>query len=799
MKMIALFPLILWAFVLFPSGCGVDLDVRPVSVRILDADGAGPPPFIAILEQSDGELARVSCPSTDVPSDDLFCTATGLTLRAKSATARLTIKAPGYAFLTQVISRGAPPKDGLRWALERLPAPTLTEDYATGFGSTTGLADFETLGYPAATELGPAVVVKFYIDDVAGAPTVYFQNTLLHPIHYDFVRNVLGRAISPSEFFRQTYHGPDRTAMAGSILYYPELATRSAFLGAPTTAPFVVTFFPSDDITPEQVRTAHRLIEERLACAALSGGDRRVAYVPAGEVQEVAAMGERAEFAARDAAWLVRSELYGNMSQQLLNPGLAYGTLRLLTPEQLETTVVSFTDILLLTRLPNNLPVVGGTITEELQTPLAHVNVAARNRGTPNMALLSASSDARIAPYLGKLVRFEIKNGEFTLAETTLAEAEAFWESQHGDPLVPVFDLDRSGLPRFTELAFSDSVSVGVKAANLAVLRQIVPDATSDGFAVPFRYYHEFTLTARVDPPGCDAAQVACLASGRATAACAQAQQKCLAAADPAINLDAYLRLILDDPSFKSDAQLRDAVLDGVRFLFTESAVDPAFGAVLDIRVAELFGTAKVKLRSSTNSEDLPNFSGAGLYSSHGAWASGEKAASRVIREVWASVWNRDAFEERAFWNIDHLAVKMGVAVNIAFTDEAANGVIITQNIADPTVAGMYVNAQLGELSVTNPEGGVLPEVFSIIPNPEGGVQASYLNYSSLSPDHPILTPEEVLALYTVSEIAHEHFSGLYGRDPAIFALDMEFKFWGQPRRVYLKQARPYVQSSLSK
>ena len=58
--------------------------------------------------------------------------------------------------------------------------------------------------------------------------------------------------------------------------------------------------------------------------------------------------------------------------------------------------------------------------------------------------------------------------------------------------------------------------------------------------------------------------------------------------------------------------------------------------------------------------------------------------ASEEVRKVWASVWNWRAFEERAFWNIDHRAVRMGVAVHQAFPDEQVNGVMITRNIADP-------------------------------------------------------------------------------------------------------------------
>ena len=49
--------------------------------------------------------------------------------------------------------------------------------------------------------------------------------------------------------------------------------------------------------------------------------------------------------------------------------------------------------IVLTDDVPNDIPFVGGLITEAFQTPLAHVNVLSQNRGTPNAALLNARQD----------------------------------------------------------------------------------------------------------------------------------------------------------------------------------------------------------------------------------------------------------------------------------------------------------------------------------------------------------------------------------------------------------------------
>ncbi|HOU94392.1 MAG TPA: PEP/pyruvate-binding domain-containing protein, partial [Polyangiaceae bacterium] len=72
----------------------------------------------------------------------------------------------------------------------------------------------------------------------------------------------------------------------------------------------------------------------------------------------------------------------------------------------------------------------------------------------------------------------------------------------------------------------------------------------------------------------------------------------------------------------------------------------------LDARVAELFADQNVKLRSSTNVEDLADFNGAGLYESYRAAAAGDERASSVVRKVWASAFGFAAYEERAWWNV---------------------------------------------------------------------------------------------------------------------------------------------------
>jgi hypothetical protein len=765
----------------------------PVRVDIIAGGERLAGDFVAIVALADGEIRAADCPSG--PTGGMACTKQGVRLDGVSGEIDITVKARGFHFSTRSFSLRDLSREGetrvARLSLTPLPPFEKNEHYATGLAPGDGPEAFRELATEMDTELGPARVVKFNILDIADEPRVYFQNTRLHPLHYDFIRTVLGVPMTLSEYESSTYRGEDRTAMAGTVIHYPALEAPGDTPGIDLASPVVVTFFPSDDLTPAQALFAHRLIEERAGFAGLSGGVERVVYLPAGEVQQEQAEDAADAFARQGAAWVKREELYGSTSLQILNRGTAYGTLRHVTAGQLETMVVSFTDILVLERLPNFLPVVAGTITEELQTPLAHVNVAARTRGTPNIALPGASKKPEVEPLLGELVRFEVGDGAFRLEKVGLEEAREFWEGRNPEPMVPEYDDTMQGLPSFEELSFTDAASVGAKAANLAELSRVLGEQAPRGFAVPFSHYDQFMRDNLVDESSCSGARESCVRLGRPREACDRARQLCVGAGDGETLREHVARLLKDD-DFAGDTGVREAALFGVRTFIENGAVDPDFATRLGVRVSEIFGNRRVRIRSSTNAEDLPGFTGAGLYESVSAYASGSEAAPERIREVWASVWSWRAFEERAYWNMDHLAVRMGCAVNQAFGEEAANGVLVTQNIADPTVEGMYVNVQLGEVSVTNPDNGALPEVFSIIAAPDG-VQVARQRFSSLSPDEPILSVAEIGTLFYAAHEVRDHFAGLYGRSPNALALDLEFKLTNPDRSLVIKQARPYA------
>lgn len=684
---------------------------------------------------------------------------------------------------------------------DTLPEPNpvfiQNENEYTGFYKEDGYAAFRKLAYTSKTEMGSSYLVKFVITGFdTDSPEVHFMNTKAYPIHYDFAEIILHDTRTVFEFESETYFTTEKNTVAGTLAYYASVDSMIA-----------LTFFPTDYITPEQVATVYKLIEERMLFLSPGASKNCLFYMPAGANAEEAAAEYAAEFKAANIPVYTHAQLFGDIPFLIMNTGTAYGTLRKLTAAELDTAIVSSHDILILETLPAEIPLVAATISKDAQTPLSHVNLAAKARKTPNIAFNGNELPDSLLAFCGKLVKLEVKSNSYTVVEATLGEAKAFWNTSVRDPVTLTYDLTDTGFIDFADLDFNSAKSVGVKAANLAELHKLLPDNSPDGFAVPFYHYSHFMDYAQVTEELCERSFADCGTEGRSSEICTQVKSACDQAlqqepegTEPAevtgtTSLRSYIASIVNREDFAADTRLREAMLDNIRYMFKHIPVEKSFGEALDAKVRGLYGEAGVRLRSSTNSEDLSDFNGAGLYKSVKATTREKDLPSDEIRKVWASVWSFKVFEERSLWNIDHFSVQMAVAVHESYPDEVANGVIITQNIADYSVAGIYANIQVGETSVTNPEGGELPEIISIIPSPppQRGVQSVLLQHSTLCPDSLILNSGEIYVLYRTVKLIQDHFASLYKKNADALALDIEFKVMGEDRRMVFKQVRPCV------
>ena len=145
-------------------------------------------------------------------------------------------------------------------------------------------------------------------------------------------------------------------------------------------------------------------------------------------------------------------------------------------------------------------------------------------------------------------------------------------------------------------------------------------------------------------------------------------------------------------------------------------------------------GLNRLKLRSSANAEDIPNFDGAGLYTSFSARLDRDdrpdgscdieedndgdlrmspRTVNCALKGVYASLWNQRAVEERNFARLDHGTAAMGIAIVPRYAWQspiAANSVAITRVLNTGAVSGYTFSTQEGNTLVTNPPAGTISE-----------------------------------------------------------------------------------------
>jgi hypothetical protein len=456
-------------------------------------------------------------------------------------------------------------------------------------------------------------------------------------------------------------------------------------------------------------------------------------------------------------------EVFGAQIYQPLNRGVGYGVLRFRSTAQLSGQPIAPTDIVVLDRVPNDLSMCAGIITAEFQTPLAHVGILAKTRGTPNMAVRDGWTEPRLREHEGELVRLDVGAQDYTIEIADPIEAQAYWDSLRPPaPQVPNHDSVTTPTIDVTLAHFQDAVRIGSKAANLGELYHITTTGARDiptpdqPFAIPFAHYANHVASSGVQPM-----------------------------------IDA---VIADYAAGALDPDQLEARLFAIRWQMYRAPIDQTLVDTVEARIlARWPAETKLRFRSSTNVEDLEDFTGAGLYTSAGARLSdGREHVGNAIKNVWASVWNPSAFVERDFYRVDHQEVRMGVLVHPA-SEDLANGVAVTINEFSELRPAFYINSQVGEVSVANPTGDAIPEqilYYTWYEEPEYEVitRSSLLSWTVDWPSsNSILTNPELDDLAEYLSAIHAAFRARF----PMTAVDVEWKL-GANRQLLIKQARPY-------
>jgi hypothetical protein len=372
---------------------------------------------------------------------------------------------------------------------------------------------------------------------------------------------------------------------------------------------------------------------------------------------------------------------FGAAKVQVLNAGTAYGHLRYVHADSTELVRLHPTDIVIYERAPIKVPLVAGFITLQPQTPLSHVNLLAINRKTPNIYLSTLDDLPGAQSLIGKPVKFQCNNKKVFIIESSESEILKDKSRLVIKLQVPAPDTSITGIVSLDDARLKNKVLTGIigaKASNYKLLQENFPEYVGPGDAICLSEYFRLIHSCRAD------------------------------------------KLIASLNSVSSNDSKIDALLEDIRNSILSARIDSSLIAQLTKLMNEKFSGHKIRIRSSTNCEDLPRFNGAGLYISNGI-KPGDKTSviKNKLLEVYASLWSRNAYDERNFFGIDQAKVGMGILINEAFEDEEANGVILT--IPDQTVS-VLIDSQKGDHLVTNPGSGDVPEEL-LFPKSDDGYQ----------------------------------------------------------------------------
>ena len=446
-----------------------------------------------------------------------------------------------------------------------------------------------------------------------------------------------------------------------------------------------------------------------------------------------------------------------------LNPGMARGPLRIFeTLESLEGAELAVTDIVVIPETIAELTPVAGILTLGEGNALSHVQLLARNFGIPNVAI-DYDAIERLRPLQDTVVRLVVGSAGSVILDSAEPAAESAPTAPAG-VTVPVPDLG------FRELLTLDQVGrelsgrvVGPKAANLGELNRLFPGRVAPAIAIPFGIYAEHLAAAGLGERIANAFEAR--RAGSLSPAAFGEEMAAVRSAIGALELSAPVREKLQE-------------------LMAGQFGEP--------------GTYGVFVRSDTNVEDLPQFTGAGLNETIPNLVDADAQLSAVPR-VWSSVLSPRALAWRSnvLSNPEQIYASVLIMKSVPATK---SGVLVTSNLADRSRPGLTASAAWGVGGAVAGEAAetvvILPERVEVLSEAKSPFQRQVAATGGVSwspaASGPVLTPAEIDQLRGLAVEVGEKYVPVLDDDGRPRPWDIEFGF--VDGELTLFQIRPLVE-----
>lgn len=563
---------------------------------------------------------------------------------------------------------------------------------------------------------------------------IYYVNKKRYSFHKDFVNGTYLSLERGREFFVNNYLNPNRRFILGTLAYQTPVKR------------WTFEFWEGDLIPAEQIQLTYEIVNKTFFAP--------VAFKPNSLRQE------EASSTLAGVARVLQRDIAKEQAYQALNVAKGIGRIHII--EKLDDHVeIGSNEILVLDEVPIQLPPVAGIITSQPSTPLSHINLLAKGWGIPNAYIKNAKE--LLKQYDGWWVSFETLRENYTIKRADMDQLREYQrrQAQRLDLMRPRYSLAETRLLDLSQQRARASIAFGGKSANLGevMFARLPGIVVPNGFTIPFHYYDEFIK-------------------------------------DNA--LDDVIFGLLNDQKFVHDPAYRRGKLVELRQQIETAGFNAELRQKVLAKVAREYAGKGLFVRSSSNSEDLPNFSGAGLYTTVPN-VLGDRELIDAIRKVWASLWNFEAYEARERQGVDHSKIFMAVLLQEGINSESS-GVMISTDPFDPeNRAAIYISAKRG-LGIKVVEGQRIAEQILFRPRTNAvqvltrSAEDSLLTFDEkggvkevpITGDRVVLTDDVIRRLVRAALAIKRVFGN---REQ-----DIEWAY--MKGQIYIVQSRPYVPGS---
>ncbi|POX56294.1 phosphoenolpyruvate synthase [Streptomyces sp. Ru71] len=618
--------------------------------------------------------------------------------------------------------------------------------------------------------------------------TWHLLDTQAHPFHVDYIATrVLGMSMDELDarldaFNASVYTDPERRFLLGVLSLHTDRAADGS------ESPFLV-------LETTEADTMHGALLEEFYLYVRGRVDGRLPLLlkPANHGQET----ELAPISEAVVPRILSHELFGDRTRTCLNPGEAEGRLRhFRTPAEYEAAAaeLGWSDIVAMPHLPDDVPRVAGFINTAPVTPLSHTNVLASGWGIPNAIVRDLDTLVRRDGLDGAWVRYRVSEDTVTLEPLSAAPdlKRPAWHQQRIRIETPL--LEEAPVLALHRLRRTDRDSYGTKAANLGELHHVLDSRTAD-----LSVFHARPRPPRRDLLGHLSARLGEQDASRERLRAAAARYVAWTVRAPegvALPFRLHHLFLTSSPALQQGIgklkmaleleafDIMDPLCLNLQHLVRSTPVPEEVARAITSSVPRLLADGRrMVVRSSSNAEDLPGFSAAGIYDSV-TTVRGARQLMDAVRQVWASLLSPRSVRLRHQVGICLDDTYMGVIVQ-EYVPASLGGVLVTCN---PTrredFRNVYVNCTPG-----SPErvvdGTVLPAQY-LYNTVEGGGRT--LDVGSAGQDLPPGTRAALARLALAGRLLQSHFSA---NDPDD-ALDIEWLMTDQGV-FHLVQIRPYA------